>query len=81
MTLHTKLRAIFFLAVQIRNSGGPKKVRGPDFGKHCITFMKEKFPGNEASANQLKLIDGKMRRRNVGSLFYYKEIIKKIHKT
>jgi hypothetical protein len=42
--------------------------------------MREKFPGNEASANQLKLIDGKMRRRNVVSLFYYKEIIKKIRK-
>jgi hypothetical protein len=30
--------------------------------------MREKFPGNEASANQLILIDGRRIGRDVGSL-------------
>jgi hypothetical protein len=42
--------------------------------------MKEKFPGNEASAYQLILIEGKWIRRDIKSLLYYKEMIKKIRK-
>ncbi len=34
-------RCYFFLADQINNSCGPKMVRGPDFGKHWSSLIKE----------------------------------------
>jgi hypothetical protein len=46
-----EIGVIFLLGDQINNSYGPKMVRGPDFGKHCLnlTLPYSKDLSNEGS--------------------------------